>query len=340
MALAQTGPSYDTVALSPPSLELSYVSSLAVDSHGRIVLADAGRRKVVVLGPDAQPLIDIGRNGAGPGEFENIASVEILPGDSLLVYDGQLTRITLFAPTTATPTRTIGVLEGGGGHPVWVRASQDEGFVAGYAHSFVAGKPKQSDTDRWLVIALLSRAGVRVRDSLLVLSAAASLVMRHGDAVAAAPDPFGRDAIIRTRPGRIYYADTDSLSVREYSLAGTRLSTVTLRAKAIPLSRRIVDSIAGIGGPLYRQAVRQAAPPNWRPIRDFVVDDQDRLWVGLVGQPLRSVDWRILTLTGELRSTLTLPWDYRIMAVQRGLVYGILTDEDDVPRLLILRPRQ
>lgn len=336
---AQTVSAYDTVAISPLSLELSYVSSLAVDSRGRVYLADAGRRRVVVLGTDAQPLSDIGRSGAGPGEFENVSSVEILPGDSLLVYDGQLSRITVFPPSKAVPARTISVLAGGGGRPMWVRASEDGGFVAGYEHSFVAGKPKQSDAERWLVIGLLNPAGVRVRDSLLVLRAPASLVMRQGGTVAAAPDPFGRDAIIRTRPGRLHYADTDSLSVREYSLSGSRLSTVNVQAKAIPLSRRIVDSVAGLGGPQYRQAVRRSAPTSWRPIRDFLVDDQDRLWVGLVSRPLSTVTWQILTRSGELRATLTLPWAYQLMAVQRGQLYGLLIDDDEVPRLLILRPR-
>jgi hypothetical protein len=334
---AQTASAYDTVALSPPDLDLSYVSSLAVDSHGRVYLADAGRRKVTVLGPDASPLMDIGREGSGPGEFRNVSSVEILPGDSLLVYDGQLARLTLFPPGSATPTRTLGILAGGGGRPMWARAVPDGGYIAGYAHSFVAGKPQESDNDRWFVLALLSATGTVVRDSLLVLRGPAALVMRQGGRVSAADDPFGLDAIVRTRLDRLLYVDTDSLAVRVYTLAGTRVATVHLQAKRIPLSRHIVDSIASQGGPLYRQAVRQAAPATWRPIRDFVVDDQDRLWVGLVGQPLKTVHWQVVGLVGRPSATVSLPWDYQIMEIQRGLVYGVVKDADDVPRVLILR---
>lgn len=51
---------FDTVARSSPSLELSRVQALAVDSRGRIYLADGGRKAVVVLGPDGAHLYDIG----------------------------------------------------------------------------------------------------------------------------------------------------------------------------------------------------------------------------------------------------------------------------------------
>src|SRR5690606_12398504 len=87
------------VASSGEDAPFSAVTGLDVDSEGRIYVADWLLPDVVVLGPDGRHVRSIGRRGSGPGEFQRVSSVQVLPGDSVLVFDRGLRRVTVFPPS-------------------------------------------------------------------------------------------------------------------------------------------------------------------------------------------------------------------------------------------------
>lgn len=67
-------------------------------SDGRIVIANGGSHELRVFDARGGFLESLGREGSGPGEFNNLNSLHLLPGDSLAVWDGLLRRLTVFAP--------------------------------------------------------------------------------------------------------------------------------------------------------------------------------------------------------------------------------------------------
>jgi hypothetical protein len=62
----------------------------------RIVVADRGSLDLRFYSPTGEFLFRSGREGEGPGEFRRLDFLGVLPGDSLLTYDGRLGRIQLF----------------------------------------------------------------------------------------------------------------------------------------------------------------------------------------------------------------------------------------------------
>ena len=103
-------------AVSEPDLFLTSISDVDVDSRGRVFLVDRALDGITVVTPELSLLRTVGREGEGPGEFR-FMEVQILPGDTLLVYDFGLGRITLFDPenlelVTTMPPPNLG---GGGG---------------------------------------------------------------------------------------------------------------------------------------------------------------------------------------------------------------------------------
>ena len=59
----------------------------------------------------------VGTKGEGPGEFENSTSVVVGPGDSVYVFDSELSRLIVFEPTAlqyaysiSTPARPLSLL--------------------------------------------------------------------------------------------------------------------------------------------------------------------------------------------------------------------------------------
>jgi len=72
-----------------------------LDSRGRIYVADYGQAQVTVFDNNGRYLRTIGRRGSGPGEFQNPMQIAVGPGDTLLVFDIGLRRLSKFAPDGA-----------------------------------------------------------------------------------------------------------------------------------------------------------------------------------------------------------------------------------------------
>lgn len=67
-------------------------------ADGGLVVADGGSRRLVRYSPEGNHGWSVGRRGEGPGEFNQIAGVLVQEGDTVLVYDAMLARLTRISP--------------------------------------------------------------------------------------------------------------------------------------------------------------------------------------------------------------------------------------------------
>ena len=74
------------------------IMSVAVDSRGRVVIADDLSHHLKVFDHTGTYLTTIGRWGEGPGEFHSPWDVQVGPGDSLYVWDPGQAAISVFGP--------------------------------------------------------------------------------------------------------------------------------------------------------------------------------------------------------------------------------------------------
>jgi hypothetical protein len=90
-------PSVSVGGLNGPIEEiLEEVSAARRQRDGDLVVADRQGRAVRVYDGQGSFVKSLGRPGAGPGEFQSPAEVVLAPGDSILVWDEQLFRLSLF----------------------------------------------------------------------------------------------------------------------------------------------------------------------------------------------------------------------------------------------------
>ena len=82
----------------PAEYQLFDVVAATRQSDGDIVVVDGGTREVRLYNGDGVFLTKLGGRGSGPGEFQNPVQVLVLPGDTLLVWDDALARVTRFNP--------------------------------------------------------------------------------------------------------------------------------------------------------------------------------------------------------------------------------------------------
>lgn len=74
------------------------VAGVALDSRGRILLADEQGPHFKVFAPSGAYLATVGRRGEGPGEFSGPTEISVGPGDSVFVRDSERGLISVFSP--------------------------------------------------------------------------------------------------------------------------------------------------------------------------------------------------------------------------------------------------
>ena len=75
--------------------QLFRVSGATRTSDGRVAVALAGSSEIRFYGPDGQFRRAVGREGEGPGEFRQLSGIWPFRGDSLVVWDEALRRVTI-----------------------------------------------------------------------------------------------------------------------------------------------------------------------------------------------------------------------------------------------------
>jgi hypothetical protein len=339
---------FTRVATSARDAQFSEVAALTTDSRGRIYVGDLSRAEVSVLAEDGSLLRTLGRSGEGPGEFKWINNVQILPGDSLLVYDRGLGRITVFAPGSDTVAYTTDLAAASRLLPPAsvVRLAGRQGYVGTVIEPFRAsGDDPRRDYEREQVVRLLDLDGSVTRDSVLVLRAGQNiLTARTGRSVTAMPNPFGRPGEVEVGPGgRLYYGWGDSLSISIYSSGGQRTGGFSLPYERPPVTDEDIrgtfasESEARQFDPAVRSFVHRYASGTWPAFRTFSVDDRGRIWIGLLAPAGEPTKWTAFDGEGTPVCSAALPANTTIHAVRGDRAYSVATDEMDVPRVVVHR---
>jgi len=101
------------------------VSDLDVTSDGHMVVADGQALNVKVVRPDGSLLDTLGGAGQGPGEIQDLRSVQVARSDSIYAFDIQLDRLTVFTPPPSSTLARSVVIGSKRGAPTQVRVLRD-----------------------------------------------------------------------------------------------------------------------------------------------------------------------------------------------------------------------
>jgi len=108
-------------------------------ANGEVVVADGGNRLVLVLAGPGRELLRFGREGEGPGEFQDLSRVFPVGSDGVAGYDARLSRVQIFdgggqlKRTVSAVTEQLG---DGGALLVPVGVVGDESLVAHSSFGF------------------------------------------------------------------------------------------------------------------------------------------------------------------------------------------------------------
>lgn len=336
----QPGWSATREAESDPGLPLARVTALAFDSKGRAYVTDNALDGIAVLAPDLTLELEVGRKGEGPGEFEWPATIQILEDDSLYVWDGRRFRVTVFEPKALAVAYTVSLsLESA---RELLRIPGQLGYVGLRSLPFYADQ-REEDHGRFDVLYRLGIEGNVESDSIYAVPAAEPLVVRGDRSVMVGSHPFGAEPFLSLLgDDRIVYANSRTPSVLLLDLSGTVQDSFDVPVTPVPVSaaelRAAIDDNRQEGYEAFARVLEEGTPFMWPAVTGLAVDDQQRIWVG--GRSESETDeweWIAFTREGARVGSVLLPPGFRLYAVRNGLLFGVATDELDVPRIQAYR---
>lgn len=77
---------------------VGYTNTMARDTARYFLAFHGATDEIRVFGSDGQFLRLLGRSGSGPGEYRRITGLSVGPNDSLYVFDGRASRLTVYTP--------------------------------------------------------------------------------------------------------------------------------------------------------------------------------------------------------------------------------------------------
>ncbi len=306
----------------------SLVGAIVYDDGG-FVLADAAYRRIRFFDRRGQERFKAGRQGSGPGEFEQIVWIGQCAGDSVYVFDPELSRVTVLQPTGA-PVRSFR-LASGDGKPAWaVRCNRTGNLLVIGWPRFVPGLkegPYRATQTAWLT---------DLRGSHRQPIGEFAGGERYRYATSDGPRIFGKAVVAAVGNERLWIGEADSFLVAALDFQGRHTGALRRRLEPVPITRADIEAyqkehLATVRDPGARRS--QAAgfatyqfPATFPPYSDLLIDPFGLVWVRKYFTPTAKHDaWVVFHASGAFLQEFTLPPGVELLAVGGGHVLGRVT---------------
>ena len=339
---------------SAPAYQFTAISQIAV-RDGAVYVRQQGQQEIRAFGFDGRHIRNIGRSGAGPGEFTGLESMGVF-ADTLWAIDGDLQRITLFRADgsvieTIPFTTSASLHADGRRYFPYPKVLTRDGAVLGFGGWF--GNDVASGVTTSEPLLRMSRSG-ETRDTLgWVPLGNDHLILRTDRRAMYRTQPF-TDAPIKeygATAGRIYIveqadpADPAAATVRVTSVRATGDTAWSAAVPYLPapLSRSRVDSVRtsllnGLGAIFPREVIERAlyVPAYRAPITAALASEDGALWLRWDDQT-RPGTYSVIGPDGRLTAEVSVEPGIRLRWASGDTAWGERVDDNDVPALVRYR---
>ncbi|NIM51888.1 MAG: hypothetical protein GTN78_05300 [Gemmatimonadales bacterium] len=324
-----------------PNYELFGARSSVRLTDGTIVVANTGTQELRWYDASGTYLRTIGGKGGGPGEFEGLDRIARLSGDSIVAYDTESNRVSVFGPAgglgrSAPLEGPRGFMEGAfGDGSLLITASVTGGLTEGLSR-WITRAFRYSNTGQ-LLDSLGSYAGpewfteVRRSGSRIV-------------GVSSTSRPFARRASFAVSEGALYAGTQDSYGIAVYSLEGTLVggvrrdyASLTVTAADIEAykDRELADVTDAEARPERLRELERLPYPETMPAYGTIkIDSEGNLWVAEYRRPGDDQPrWMVFDASHRMLGIVETPRDFTVQQIGTDFVLGRERDELGVEHL-------
>lgn len=324
-------PSLQIGSLDDPEQSLGRVNAARTFADGRVVVFDVSIPQVRVFAADGTFVRAIGRGGDGPGEFRSGGNLEVLPGDTLLVYDLLPQRVSLVTGEGALVTTF---------KPQPDPNSPISFFMARLANGgyLTSGNAFGGSNGRTREVGWISRRDPdgAYAGKVIEYQAGEGIVV---DGASSMPAPFARRHFHVFGTGRLVLGFADHFQFEMHGVDGTLERIVRRAGQPAPVTDAERDSVTASWRERYaehpsefRDMVEHLEfPPTHPAYDDLRLDLAGNVWMlnhrAARNDPAR---WSLFDREGRWTSDVTMPGDLNVMELGDTHVLALWRDELDI----------
>jgi len=308
------------------------LTGVAVDSLGRVYIADESQNIIHVYKPNARYLRQIGSEGKGPGEFVDIASV-VQDGQYLYGYDRDQDRLNVYSLDSLKYSYAIPLLRNDRNiealsrrYPSSYYVFDDGKLLVGFSQPFGM---RGLEEERNILYYVLNREGQVVSDTTIFTHQAdENIINRENNGMIMVRPPYGREAILKVGDDdQLYTSWTEDFLIKIYDADGSYQKAIYYPYQQASLD--INEILKKYESKRPKDIVRNADNPStWPAINSIVVDDKSRIWVSTITDNKEIYQWWVISNEGDLQAKFQWPRNRTIEEIKEGNVYTQETDQE------------
>ena len=326
----------DMRVIGPASGEWTFhgIEDIGQLEDGRLVVLNRGFEELLMFDRDGEFLQSIGRRGEGPGEFLDPIELEIIGGDSIVVWDWDLRRLVLLGPDGShlrsvmlqtpmhNPTGRMGVL----GRDGVAFGSHD------YRRSGTRLTPQFMDVLRY------DWSGTLVDTLATLPHGELGLADPATSRVLVASPLFEAKGVFSTHGDLLYTSDGSLPEVRAYrekqleSIVRWEPGDLSVREGDLEAHKAAWLEGAGAQAAMIRKSIEAFPAMEVFPaVTDIEIDVQGRMWVRTFRRPRSAAtEWLVFENTGAFICGLSVPRPLRVLHFGTSSLAAVHRDEMDV----------
>ncbi len=335
-------------------------------SNGHIAVTNA-YHEIRYYDSDGSHVRTVGGEGSGPGEFQRLQRIYMLPGDTILANDERLARYSVFTGR-GNHVRTVNLrMEAHLGGPILTGVFDDRSLLVS---TWQRPNPSELDVGPQRVSVPLYRldtSGEQV-SHLGAFPGDETYVRQSERGISFEAPLFRRVSAIVAWGDRWYAADTDRFEISVFDEGGSVTSIVRRQVTSTPVrsehvdavlqqllsglpdenTRRVVEqqyrsiplaeTLPAIGLPVFGPPLRTAHPP-------LHVDDVGNIWV--MAYNVRGVNapttWSVFEPGGTMLGDVVMPAGFWPTHIGEEFILGVWQDQLDVEHVRLydlIKPAQ
>ena len=328
-----------------PQFEFFRLADVRRLTDGRIAALNVGTSELRYFSAAGDYVCTSGREGAGPGEFEQASWMQLLDDDSLLVYSsGGGARLSLIGPDGKF-VRTLSIPR-----VPDVQYVQPNGILSNGSMLLRSGRSYgmgvTSGTHRDSAI-LFIFDGATERARIGPLPSNESAVVASENRMSVTSLVFGKSLVTGFGTGLFYVGTNERYEISAYDTLGRLARSIRLERAPEPVTSSAIAYVESTRLANAENESRRATtkalfeqmqfPPAMPFYGDMLVDPRGNLWAARYAYLPGPITWDVFDSGGQLLGEVQLPDGFRLRMIGDGEIVGISRDDLEVQRVEVYR---
>lgn len=327
-----------------PEYQLFRVRNALRLGNGHIVVAASNELRF--YDAEGRYLQTSGREGGGPGEFQQLGWVRPYPGDSIVAYDFGQVRVSLL-DAAGEFGRSYRIVPDGEQSFVMGENVFADGTILVKAPLIFSGGFDEGSSRNDEDFHTYSTTGEFI-DSVATLPGPDQFIQTGGDSerrfVSISQPPFGRESVMDLFESSFYFGSSDTYEIELHSQDGKlhrliRKNFTPRRVTDDDIAAHIERELAEADDDDERRRRRQAfddmpVPETMPAYSDLKVDELGNVWVRDFepDEDAASV-WTVFNPDGQMLGSVTLAAGFNVNQIGDNYLLGVWRDEYDVEHI-------